>query len=119
MLIQIRVPGDSDQELISFHAWLVAEPDVRQHARILLVPSEPARGHMGTAFEVIQLITDSGFQAANLALAYLGWRATRPRGTRVTIQNGTTAITLDNADPRTVEAVVDALNPESGRDDLT
>jgi hypothetical protein len=33
---------------------------------------------MEAAFEVVQLVVHSGFQALTLALAYASWRATRP-----------------------------------------
>jgi hypothetical protein len=33
---------------------------------------------MEAAFEVVQLVVHSGFQALSLALAYASWRATRP-----------------------------------------
>lgn len=87
MPIQIRMNGpDSDQELASLYGWLGDESEIRQHARISMAATEPGPSEMGTAFDVIQLVVDSGFQAANLALAYAAWRATRRVRPQVTIE---------------------------------
>jgi hypothetical protein len=43
---------------------------------------------MEAAFEVVQLVVHSGFQALTLALAYASWRASRPEQPRVTIERG-------------------------------
>jgi hypothetical protein len=64
---------------------------------------------MGTAFEVLQLVVDSGFQAANLALAYAAWRTTRLRKPQVTIEHRGVTVTLDGAEADTVEAIVRVL----------
>jgi Effector Associated Constant Component 1 len=101
MSIRIRMSGpDSQQELASLYAWLGNDSAIRQHADISLVISQPRPSDMGAAFEVIQLMTDSGFQAANLVLAYAGWRATRSRRPRVTIEiNDARSFVLDDYDP--------------------
>jgi hypothetical protein len=108
--IQIRVTGpDSDRELNSLYEWLREEPDIRRHARASLVAAEPGPADMGAAFEIIQLVVDSGFQALSLALAYATWRATRPGRPQVSIERGGVRITLDDAKPDTVESIVRAL----------
>ncbi len=110
MPIEIRVAGPSaDQELASLYSWLREEPGVRRHARISLTAAEPLPGQMGAAFDIIQLVVDSGFQALNLALAYATWRSTRPVRPQVIIERGGTRLTLDDADPDTVDAIVRAL----------
>ncbi len=111
MPIQIRMSGpDADQELSSLYAWLCDEPEIRQYARVSMVAAEPEPSGMGAAFDVIQLVVDSGFQAANLALAYSAWRATRRRHPQVTIErDGTVEITLDYAGPDAVDVIVRAL----------
>jgi len=111
LAIQIRVTGpDGDQDLASLHAWLLEDPDIRLHARMSLVPAQAGPSDMGTAFEVIQLVVDSGFQAVSLALAYATWRATRPGHPRVMIERDDTRITLDSADQDAVETIVRALS---------
>jgi hypothetical protein len=99
----------AEQELRSLCEWLRHEPDVVRHARISLGSAEPRPGEMGVALEVIQLVTDSGFQALNLALAYAAWRGTRPSRPQVTIERSGTKITLDEADPDAVNKIVRAM----------
>lgn len=110
MPIRILMTGpDADQELGSLYVWLQEEPDVRRHARLSLVPTDPAATGMGSTFDIIQLVVDGGFQALNLALAYTTWRATRPRHPKVTIECEGAQVNLDDDDPDTVEAIVRAL----------
>ncbi len=111
MPIRISMSGpDSDRELASLYGWLEDEQEIRQHARISMLPVKPDPAEMGTAFDVIQLVVDSGFQAANLALAYAAWRATRPARPQVTIEiERTQRVTLDDATPDVVETIVRVL----------
>lgn len=110
MTIQIRMTGpDADRELGSLYAWLQEEPDIRRYSRMSLVSAEPSSSEMGAEFEVIKLVIDSGFQVLSLALAYASWRATRPHCPQVTIEHDGAKITLDDADPDTVQAIVRAI----------
>ena len=111
MAIQIRMTGsEAEQELGSLYAWLHDDEDIRRHARMSLVPPESGPSDMGTAFEVIQLVVDSGFQTLSLALAYASWRASRPsRRHGVTIECDGSKITLDADEPHTVDVIVRAL----------
>lgn len=108
MPIRISMSGpDADEELGSLYRWLGDEPEIRQQARLSMVAAEPGPSEMGAAFDVIQLVVDSGFQAANLALAYAAWRATRPRHPQVTIEvDGARRAALDDAGPNVVEVIV-------------
>ena len=110
MSIHIYITGpNADQELGSLYAWLQDEPDIRRQARVSLMATESGPSDMGAALEVIQLAVDGGFQALNLALAYASWRATRPSRPQVTIERDGTKITLDDANPDTVQAIVRAI----------
>lgn len=110
MLIQIHMTGpDADIELGSLYAWLQEEPDIRRHSSMSLMSTKPSPSDMGAAFDVIQLVVDSGFQALSLALAYATWRAARPRRPQVTIERDGAKVTLDDADPDTVQAIVRAI----------
>ena len=110
MSIQISISGaEADRELASLYTWLREEPDVRLHARIMLKAGGPRPGELGAAFDIIQLVVDSGFQALNLALAFAAWRTTRPSHPAVTIESEGTKVTLEEADPDTVETIVRAL----------
>lgn len=110
MAILIGISGPSaDSELASLYAWLRDEPYIRQHAQLSLLSAKHKPADMGTGFDVLQLIVDSGFQAANLALAYAAWRRTRPRPPKVTIEHNGVTVTLDASESDTVEAIVQIL----------
>ncbi len=110
MAIQICMSGPgADSALTSLYAWLRDEPEIRQRAQISLLAARSEPGEMGTALDVIQLVVDSGFQAMNLALAYVTWRATRPSKPRATIEYGGVTVTLNGSESDTVEAIVHLL----------
>jgi hypothetical protein len=106
----IRVSADgADEELRSFREWLRDEPDVRRHALISLEATEGEEGEMGGALDVVKLVIDTDFQILNFGLAYVAWRATRPRPTAVTIERDGVKITLDESDPEVVARLVRVL----------
>jgi Effector Associated Constant Component 1 len=108
--ISIRISGrQAEQDLRSFCDWLRLEPDVSRHARISLTSAEPRPGEMGAALEAIQLVTDGSFQTLSLALAYASWRGTRPGRSKVTIERRGSTVTLEDADPDTVNKIIRAL----------
>ncbi|WP_162641919.1 hypothetical protein [Streptosporangium sp. 'caverna'] len=113
MSISIQFDGsDSEQELRSLHGWLLDDPDVRKHAKVLLDGAPPSDGEMGSALEVIKLITDGGFQALTLALAYVSWRSTRPAKPSITIERNGTKIVVPDGDPEAVEKIVRMLESD-------
>jgi hypothetical protein len=99
----------ADVALSSLYAWLRDEPDVWRHAQISLLASEPGPADMGTAFDVIQLVVDSGFQAVNLALAYAAWRTARPSQQHVTIEHDGITVSLNGSESDAVEAIIHVL----------
>lgn len=119
MSIFIRVDGDgaasADGELRSLYGWLLNEPEIRRHARVSLVSEEPEAGRMGAALEAVKLVVDSGFQAANLALAYAAWRAGRPSRSVVTIERDGTTVSLADADPDEIDKIVRLLGEDRDR----
>jgi hypothetical protein len=107
MSIFIRVGGDgADGELRSLYGWLLNEPEVRRHAKVSLVSGEPEAGRMGAGLEAVKLVVDSGFAAANLALAYAAWRTSRPSTSVVTIERDGTTVSLTDADPGEIDKIV-------------
>lgn len=107
MAIQISMSGPgADTELTSLYAWLRDEPDIRRHSQMSLQGAEPGPAEMGTALDIIQLVVDSGFQAANLALAYAAWRATRPKPPKVTLEHNGVTVTLDGSESDNFEVIV-------------
>jgi peptide/nickel transport system substrate-binding protein len=116
MPIRIYMSGpDSERELASLYAWLGEEWSVRQHARMSMAAPEPGPSDMGAAFDVIQLVVDSGFQAANFALAYAAWRSTRAAHPKVTIEiDGARNVEVEGTDADATEAIVRFLEQEAG-----
>lgn len=55
---------------------------------------------MGGALDVVKLVIDTNFQALNLGLAYLAWRATRAKPSAMTIERNGVKITLTTPTPR-------------------
>ncbi|MGP4052966.1 effector-associated constant component EACC1 [Streptomyces sp. 2A115] len=107
----IRVSADGvGDELRSFQEWLWNEPDVRRYAVISVEAAETGEGEMGGALDVVKLVIDTNFQILNFGLAYVAWRATRPRPTPVTVERDGVRITLDESDPEAVARLVRALD---------
>ncbi|TQL97297.1 hypothetical protein FB559_2876 [Actinoallomurus bryophytorum] len=114
MAINVYMSGDqAEQELRSLFAWLQQESSVRRQALLSLESTPPAAGEMGGVLEGIKVVADEGFQAANFAIAYASWRATRSKRPKVTIKQAGIEITLDDADPETVEKIVTALKRDA------
>ncbi|MGE7389020.1 effector-associated constant component EACC1 [Streptomyces sp. NPDC004126] len=108
-VLTLRAEGSGD-ELASFAQWLRDEPDIHRHARIEWAAATPADGEMGGALDVVKLIVESGFQLANLGLAYAAWRATRPAATpQITVERDGVSITMTEHDPEAVARLVRAL----------
>jgi hypothetical protein len=111
--IYIRVAGeDAERELRSLFGWLRDESDLRRSARISMASCAPETGAMGSALEAITLVTDSGFQSLNLALAYATWRASRTSTPKVTIEHGGTKIELDETDTDEVAKIIRLLESD-------
>lgn len=112
-MIQMWVTGDgAEEELRSFYKWLLDEQAVRQHATITLEPGKIERDAMGGSLELIQLIVDSGFQMANLALAYVAWHSTRRRSSELTVERGDTVVKLSGANADDAEQVLRSLEAD-------
>jgi len=98
-----------EHALRSFARWLRDDNAIRASALIDLRPSPAGPGEMGGGLDLIQLSVDSGFQLANLALAYVTWRGTRPRPSTITVEHRGVRITLDSADAEVAERLVTSL----------
>ncbi|MFF5207882.1 hypothetical protein [Streptosporangium sp. NPDC000396] len=110
MTFNIRISGEhAEQELRSLYDWLLREPDILDHADVLLVTKEPSPGKMGDALDLITLVVTSGLQLPSLATALAGWRKTRRHRPQVTIERGGTTVALSEADPDLIIQVLGAL----------
>ncbi|MEU4582967.1 hypothetical protein AB0F92_12865 [Kitasatospora aureofaciens] len=107
---RILVDGDSPgRDLRQLAQWLRQDTTIRTAATIALRPAPIAEGEMGSTLDVITLITQTGFSAANLALAISTWRRTRPSTPVVTIELDGVRVTVDSGDPAEVTRLVRAL----------
>lgn len=110
---RISVGGSSSgRDLRQLTQWLRQDTTTRTGATITLTPAQPAEGEMGTALDVIALVTQSGFSAASLALTICAWRRTRPSAPVVTIEHNGVRVTVDSGDPADVTRIVRALESE-------
>ncbi|MFI1206329.1 hypothetical protein ACH4UV_01865 [Streptomyces sp. NPDC020802] len=108
--------GPGPGELRSLQGWLRSDPDVRRSAHVEVQGSVPRPGEMGTALDVLQLVTGNGWSAASFVLALVAWRQTRPQRPRVEIHHGDTVIILTDCSPEEIERATAALNAAAGED---
>ncbi|MFE6163526.1 hypothetical protein ACFQ7F_31965 [Streptomyces sp. NPDC056486] len=86
MHVEIRVEP-TDDELHSLLTWLRRDPDLRRTASVEMSEQPPRAGEMGAVADILQLVTENGWSAANFALTLVAWKQTRPRASRVTVQH--------------------------------
>ncbi|MDG4861123.1 hypothetical protein P8605_23610 [Streptomyces sp. T-3] len=86
MRVEIRVEP-TDDELRSLLTWLRRDPDIRRTASVEMSEQPPREGEMGSVADILQLVTENGWSAANFALALAAWKQTRPRASRVTVRH--------------------------------
>jgi hypothetical protein len=129
MDVRLRLPDDPDgSELKQLYDWLIRDRELHLEADISLradaedadieaadTEAEDAKAEepgtrMGLAFDMVQLIVDSGFQLASLGIAIIAWRrAQRPRSSVVVERNGFRVSLPPGAADDDVEAIVRAL----------
>jgi Effector Associated Constant Component 1 len=112
MQLRMSVDGDRpDEEISTLYRMLLADERIRRHASVTVEGGGLRPGEMGTALEVIQLVTNSGFQIAGLALSYAAWRTTRIRPAKVTIEREDgLRITVTDAGPDTIQKIIETFS---------
>ncbi|MDX2814839.1 hypothetical protein PV410_20110 [Streptomyces sp. PA03-5A] len=117
-LIVTTQARDAEDELRSFHTWLLDDSYVRRNAKVALQGRGPAVGRIGGVgvgvggtLEGIRIALDSGFRLANLALAWLAWRAARSSAPDMTFEHDGVTVTLSGQDVETATRVLEALRP--------
>ncbi|MGW4026699.1 effector-associated constant component EACC1 [Streptomyces sp. NPDC005009] len=115
MQLEVHVEPDA-RELRSLQNWLRSDPDVHRSVTTGMRGSTPQPGEMGTALDVLQLVTGNGWSAASFVLALVAWRQTRPQRPRVEIRRGDTVIVLTDCSPEEIERATRALNATADED---
>ncbi|MEU1330177.1 hypothetical protein [Streptomyces sp. NPDC005865] len=100
--------GASD--LRSLHTWLRSDAIMRRSATLELQEASLQPGHMGSAVEVIKLVTENGWSAASFVMAVVAWKRTRPQSPQITISRDDTTISLTNCSDEEVERVIRLLD---------
>ncbi|SPE49393.1 hypothetical protein SNS2_1080 [Streptomyces netropsis] len=67
---------------------------------------------MGTTADVLQLITDNGWSAANFVLALVAWKRTRPRDPAVTVRRDDLADALTDCSEEQISRIIRLLQEE-------
>ncbi|MFE3774864.1 hypothetical protein [Streptomyces sp. NPDC059122] len=115
MRVEIRVEP-ADDELRSLLTWLRRDPDIRRTASVEVCEQAPREGEMGAVADILQLVTENGWSAANFALALAAWKQTRPRASRVTIRHQGLVDALTDCSDEEIERITRLLQ-EGRRDD--
>lgn len=97
-------------ELRSLHAWLRSDAIVRRSATVELQDGSFQPGQMGSAVEVIKLVTENGWNAASFVMAVVAWKRTRPQNPQITISREDTTVSLTNCSNEEVEHVIRILS---------
>jgi membrane-associated two-gene conflict system component 1 (EACC1) len=101
-------------ELRSLQGWLRSDPLTRRSAGIELAGSTPRPGQMGTALDVLQLVTGNGWSAASFVMAVAAWRKTRAQRPRVEIRRGETVVVLTDCSDEEIDRATRALDAAEG-----
>lgn len=113
MRVDLRMEhGASD--LRSLHTWLRSDAVARRSTTLELQGPSLQPGQMGSAVEVIKLVTENGWSAASFVMAVVAWKRTRPQNPQITISRDDTTVSLTNCSDEEVERVIRIL---SGRQD--
>ncbi|WP_338326658.1 effector-associated constant component EACC1 [Streptomyces lasalocidi] len=101
-------------ELRSLQGWLRADPVVRRSTAVGVRGGGPEPGEMGTALDVLELVTGNGWSAASFVLAVAAWRQSRPQRPKVEIRRGETVIVLAEGSEDDIARAVRALEAIDG-----
>jgi hypothetical protein len=113
MRVEVRVEP-ADDELRSLLTWLRRDPDIRRTATLEMRAKSPREGEMGAVADVLQLVTENGWNAANFTLALAAWKQTRPRASRVTVRHDDLVDALTDCSDEQVERITQLLQESQG-----
>ncbi|MEV2253432.1 hypothetical protein AB0I94_23090 [Streptomyces sp. NPDC050147] len=108
-------PGDgSAASVLSLYRWLVAEPELRGHARLSTRARHAAPGTMGDGLDLVNVVLANSIALGGLVTAVAAWRGSRPRPPQVRLERDGVVITLQDSSPETVEQVLRLWNEGTG-----
>ncbi|MFI8529904.1 hypothetical protein ACIGMX_06540 [Streptomyces aquilus] len=113
MRLEVQVESGTG-ELRSLQGWLRADPETRRSVAVDARAGTPAPGDMGTALDVLELVTGNGWSAASFVLALVAWRQSRPQRPRVEIRRGATVVVLTDCSEAEIERAVRSLEIAAG-----
>ncbi|MCX4671771.1 hypothetical protein OG453_34650 [Streptomyces sp. NBC_01381] len=76
---EAEAEADGAESAMSLSRWLMAEPELRGHARVSTRAVREARGHMGDRLELVNVVLANSIALASLITAVAAWRGSRPR----------------------------------------
>ncbi|MFE0133356.1 hypothetical protein ACFWY6_17570 [Streptomyces sp. NPDC059037] len=98
------------ESALSLSRWLMAEPELRGHARVSTRAAREARGHMGDGLELVNVVLANSIALAGLITAVAAWRGSRPRPPQVRVERDGVVVTLRDSSPEQVEQILRMWN---------
>lgn len=106
--------ADDTESVLSLYRWLVAEPELRGHARVSTESgSSPAVDYMGDGLELVNVVLANSIALGSLVTAVVTWRGTRPRPPQVRLERDGVVVTLQDNSPEQVERILRMWNEGS------
>ncbi|MEV8017460.1 hypothetical protein AB0O76_14165 [Streptomyces sp. NPDC086554] len=95
---------------MSLSRWLMAEPELRGHARVSTGAAGSAPGHMGDGLELVNVVLANSIALGSLITAVAAWRGSRPRPPQVRLERDGVVVTLRDSSPEQVEQILRMWN---------
>ncbi|MEU0838176.1 hypothetical protein ABZ370_01715 [Streptomyces sp. NPDC005962] len=118
MRFEIHAQGkETRYEVESFYRWMALDFKTSRQCHLTTENRSASTGDMGGAFDTVTAITDQLTALANLTIAYLTWRATRPQNARTAIsariETESASIELSGLSEQQVRTIVNELTQDS------
>jgi hypothetical protein len=105
-MFSLILDNADSEDVLSFFQWLEGDPEFNRTTTLdLSEESGRPPGAMGAVFDVISLAITSGFSAANLAIAFSSWKASRDVNTSLIIRRGSNQVVISGDDQKDIAAV--------------
>ncbi|WP_416483374.1 effector-associated constant component EACC1 [Streptomyces sp. CL12] len=121
-------PASSAMLEASLRRWLASDPELR--GEVLIAPPSGAAtpGSMGSGgLDIVNVVVSNSIALGSLLVALAGWRSSRPRPPRLTLERNGVVVTVQDASPEEVARVLalfhdndtpDPLEPGTDADDV-